>query len=229
MRGADWLQGGYWFLNALFFGSIIAWATIRLSKKAEYAIIVSLTLLVLVHVTNFHIVFLNLNTRAFAAAFLFIAGYVIKAKKIAPFGPTGIVVSQALTILGMFYWPLAIDHTSYEGWQLFPHMLTAILATWSFYSILSNHALTNRIQCFLSFVGENTLTILTWHLLSFKLVSLVIILAYGLPIERLGEFPVITEYSTKGWWIAYLFVGVGLPLATTKVIAFFLQGKQSTR
>lgn len=228
MRGVDWLLGGYWFLNALFFGSIIAWATIRLSKKAEYAFIVSLTLLALVHVTGFHIVFLNLNTRTFAAAFLFIAGYVIKAKKIAPFGLVGIIGSLALTVLGMFYWPLAIDLTSYEGWQLFPHMLTAILATWSFYSILSNHAL-NRIQCFLSFVGENTLTILTWHLLSFKITTLVIICVYHLPIPRLGEFPVITEYAIRGWWMLYALVGVGLPLATTKVMDFLLQGKRSTR
>lgn len=217
MRGTDWLLGGYWFLNALFFGSIIAWVTIRLSKKTEYAFIASLTLLALVHVTNFHIVFLNLNTRAFAAAFLFVAGYVIKAKKIAPFGSVGIIASLALTILGMFYWQMAMDTLSYEKWVLFPYLFTAILTTWSFYSIFSNHALTNRIQCFLSFVGENTLTILTWHLLSFKLVSLAIILAYSLPIEQLGEFPVIAEYSAKGWWIAYTFIGVGLPLALTKV------------
>ena len=29
MQGAEQLLGGYWFLNALFFGSIIAWITIR--------------------------------------------------------------------------------------------------------------------------------------------------------------------------------------------------------
>lgn len=217
MRGVDWLLGGYWFLNALLFGSIIAWAILRLTKKAEYAIITSLVLLILVHISNFHVVFLNLNTRAFAAAFLFISGYVFKAKRIATFGPLGIVVCLALTILGTFYWQMAMDKLSYEKWILFPYLLTAILSTWSLYSIFSNHTLTNWAQRFLSFVGENTLNILTWHLLSFKLVSLAIIFAYSLPIEQLGEFPVIAEYSAKGWWIAYLFVGVGLPLALTNV------------
>ena len=49
----------------------------------------------------------------------------------------------------------------------------------------------------LDFIGKNTLTILTWHFLAFKLVSLSIIGIYDLPIERLAEFPVIKEYSQQ--------------------------------
>lgn len=232
MRGTDWLLGGFWFLNALLFGSIIAWATLRFIKKAEYALITSLVLLVLVHISNFHVVFLNLNTRAFAAAFLFIAGYVFKVKRVAPFGMAAIIASLALTVLGMFYWPLAIDKTSYDGWQLFPHMLTAILATWSFYSLFTKYVSGNttcRIGRVFLFVGENTLNILTWHLLSFKAVSLLIILIYGLPIEQLGEFPVIVEYATRGWWMLYFAAGVGLPLLMKKFMDFFLHGMRRIR
>jgi fucose 4-O-acetylase-like acetyltransferase len=232
MRGTDWLLGGYWFLNAAFFGSIIAWVTRHLIRKVEYTLITLIALLVVVHVTNFHITFLNINTRAFAAAVIYIAGSVLNLKKVPLFGPVGITASLALTALGMFYWPLAIDNISYDGWQLFPHILTAILATWSFYSLFTryiNGETTSRLKRFFLFIGENTLSILTWHLLSFKLASLIIILIYGLPIEQLGEFPVIMEYSIKGWWLLYFLVGVGLPLATTKVIDFLLQGKQSTR
>ena len=60
----------------------------------------------------------------------------------------------------------------------------------------------------LDFIGKNTLTILTWHFLAFKLVSLLIIDIYDLPIERLAEFPVITEYSKQGWWIAYFIIAM---------------------
>ena len=73
------------------------------------------------------------------------------------------------------------------------------------------------------------MTILTWHLLSFKAVSLLIILIYGLPIEQLGEFPVIVEYATKGWWILYFVVGVGLPLLMKKFMDFFLHGMRRIR
>lgn len=60
----------------------------------------------------------------------------------------------------------------------------------------------------LNYIGKNTLTLLTWHFLTFKIVSLVIISIYDLPIARLAEFPVITEYSKQGWWIAYFIVAM---------------------
>jgi hypothetical protein len=48
-----------------------------------------------------------------------------------------------------------------------------------------------------------------------KVVSLAIIYIYGLPIKRLSEFPVIEQYATQGWWIVYLFIGVGIPVGGT--------------
>ena len=68
----------------------------------------------------------------------------------------------------------------------------------------------------LDFIGKNTLTILILHFLIIKLVSLVIIGIYDLPIERLAEFPVIKEYSQQGWWIAYFIVA----MVTTSGIAY---------
>jgi hypothetical protein len=48
-----------------------------------------------------------------------------------------------------------------------------------------------------------------------KLVSLIIIYIYGLPIKQLSEFPVIEQYATQGWWVFYLFIGVGIPVGGT--------------
>lgn len=53
---------------------------------------------------------------------------------------------------------------------------------------------------------------LTWHFLSFKIVSLLIITIYSLPMTRLADFPVINELAIKGWWILYVIVGVSIPL-----------------
>lgn len=36
-----------------------------------------------------------------------------------------------------------------------------------------------------------------------KLILLIIIGIYDLPIERLAEFPVIMEYSQRGYWVLY--------------------------
>lgn len=62
----------------------------------------------------------------------------------------------------------------------------------------------------LVYIGNNTLTVLTWHFLCFKLVSLIIIKYNNLPITQLACFPIIPEYSS--WWMIYFMAGVGLPL-----------------
>ena len=102
-----------------------------------------------------------------------------------------------------------MDQNSYSNKRFIPYIITAVLASWSFYSLFdkmkSSHGICAKA---LDFIGKNTLTILTWHFLAFKLVSLLIIDIYDLPIERLAEFPVITEYSQQGWWIAYFIVAM---------------------
>ena len=102
-----------------------------------------------------------------------------------------------------------MDQNSYSNKRFIPYIITAVLASWSFYSLFdkmkSSHGICAKA---LDFIGKNTLTVLTWHFLAFKLVSLLVIGVYGLPIERLAEFPVITEYSQQGWWLAYFIVAM---------------------
>ena len=92
--------------------------------------------------------------------------------------------------------------------------ISGILAT--FYLSQKVEKFNNEAIRILIYIGNNTLTILTWHFLSFKIVSLVIILIYQLPIERLAEFPVITEYSVKGYFILYFLIGAIVPLLLSK-------------
>ena len=102
-----------------------------------------------------------------------------------------------------------MDQNSYSNKRFIPYIITAVLASWSFYSLFdkmkSSHGICAKA---LDFIGKNTLTILTWHFLAFKLVSLLVIGIYDLPIERLAEFPVIYEYAEQGWWIAYFCVAI---------------------
>ena len=67
-----------------------------------------------------------------------------------------------------------------------------------------------RVRNVLVYVGNNTLTVLTWHFLCFKIVSLIIVRLYDLPIEQLACFPIIPEYVS--WWVVYFIVGAGVPL-----------------
>lgn len=69
----------------------------------------------------------------------------------------------------------------------------------------------NMFKRLLVFIGNNTMTILTWHFLCFKLVSLCIIYCNDLPIKQLACFPIIPEYK-HNWWMAYFVIGAGVPV-----------------
>ena len=64
----------------------------------------------------------------------------------------------------------------------------------------------------IAYIGDNSIYIFGFHLLAFKLVSIIKVLAYGMPWEMVGGHPVVTEQPDDAFWIAYLFVGAGLPL-----------------
>lgn len=44
-------------------------------------------------------------------------------------------------------------------------------------------------------------------------------------IDRLGDFPVMTDYAHQGWWIIYLIVGVTLPISGTYLYHSFVLNK----
>ena len=129
--------------------------------------------------------------------------------KVKPFNSWQIALALAMTLIGSFVWNMAMNQDSYSNKRFLPYIITATLATWAFYSLFERMKDSQGIYAkILDFVGKHTLTVFTWHFLAFKIVSLVIIDIYGLPMERLAEFPVIGEYAARGGWLAYFFVAM---------------------
>lgn len=73
-----------------------------------------------------------------------------------------------------------------------------------------------QIKRFLVFCGDNTLCIFVFHIISYKLVSLIKIWYYDLDFRQIGCHLVIHHNAdTDGFWILYTVAGVGVPLAWT--------------
>ena len=73
-----------------------------------------------------------------------------------------------------------------------------------------------RLKQFLVYTGNNTLNIFIFHIVAYKVVSLLKIWYYGLDIRQIGCHMVIHEYSQQDlFWILYTIAGVGLPLGCT--------------
>lgn len=71
----------------------------------------------------------------------------------------------------------------------------------------------NWFKKFMVYCGENTLCIYVFHIVSFKLVSLIKIWYYNLDYLQIGCHMVIHEHAKEDlFWILYSIVGVGIPL-----------------
>jgi fucose 4-O-acetylase-like acetyltransferase len=72
------------------------------------------------------------------------------------------------------------------------------------------------IKRFLVYTGDHTLNIFIFHIISYKVVSLIKIWYYGLDIKQIGCHMVIHEHSQEDmFWILYTIAGVGIPLLGT--------------
>ena len=74
----------------------------------------------------------------------------------------------------------------------------------------------NMLKRLLVYIGNHTLNIFIFHIVSYKVVSLIKIWYYGLDIRQIGCHMVIHDYSQQDcFWILYTIAGVGIPLAWT--------------
>lgn len=71
-----------------------------------------------------------------------------------------------------------------------------------------------KLRDLLIFIGENTLYVFIFHIISFKVVSLVKIWWYDLDFGQIGCHMVIHDYPNDLFWILYTIAGVGIPLCT---------------
>lgn len=71
------------------------------------------------------------------------------------------------------------------------------------------------------FLGKNTMGILIWQFVSFKLVMVIQVLVYKMPWKKLQDFPIIYEYNNICWTILYTIVGVYLSIFIYKILSRF--------
>ena len=209
MIHTEQLLGGYWFLQSLFFGSFIFYITIRIVRNG----VIGGGILLLV---SFMLLYFEIHTpvfsaRDFLAAFFLLFGYYYKKIKLTLENTCWIIPLGLLSVgLGTKYWQSSMVRL--QWWSLLPYSCTAITGVLMVFAISKRVLNLERMRETLVYIGDHTLEILTWHFLCFKVVSLIIIAIYSLPIEQLAEFPVIQQYAYQGWWLLYLCVGVALPL-----------------
>ena len=230
------LLGGYWFLKSLFWGSFIFYASIWIVQKMKFtenyrllahfttgAILLTLSALLSFKYKEFTI--LRISSWDFHAAFFIWCGYACRLGEPNLKKRTSLFIIAAILLLalGINFWRGSMTDISFS--RFFPFTITALLCTITTFSLcttLHNKMNMNfyllKIGKILGFTGRNTLTILTWHFLSFKVVSYALIRINDLPITSLAEYPVLRQFDdTCYMWVFYLSAGIVIPLLLSRL------------
>lgn len=221
MTGHEQLIGGYWFLRALFYGSILSFFSLFVTHKISKfyhcnelylevgVLLLMVTLSLLISYYKIVIPYFHCGAHATHAATFYLIGHFFKKYKVRTLTKKESIIAFGLVILGSFFWRCDMNSLYYDNSKMIPFIVTAVVGTWCLYSLPWSSM---KGGALLYIAGEHTLPILTWHFLCFKIITLCIIFMYGLSINHLAEYPVIKYFAEKGWWLLYFFSGIGIPL-----------------
>lgn len=220
LSGNEQLLGGYWFLHTMFFASFIFYGLLRL-KMPIVGGFVALLLSVLLYFKGIQVVNIYCGAKELFAVSCMMVGHLYKSysmdKVVDKYSVYVIIACALLLILGSVYWHGEMLDMKWT--HTVPYFVSAIAG--SILVLKLSKLFVDKIHWLSDLVtriGNKTIEILTWHFLCFKIVSLVIIVYYGLPIEHLAEFPVMRPYHIQGWWILYFVIGVAVPVVGTAYI-----------
>ena len=220
MQGYEQLLGGYWFMKLLFVGSFLFYGTVKVLHGSMWGGLLLLAIAVGLSFFDLRLPYFGIGTREFLAASILYAGYLHKRHHWTWHRNIAVnIIAIILMIIGGRFW--FTNMHNYEYWKVLPYTLTVLLMVPTILHLSEwiSKFKNNFSVRFLIFTGDHTMEVLTWHLISLKTVSLLIIAIYGLPIKQLSEFPVIEEHAHQGWWVIYWLVGVGIPIAGTYVFS----------
>lgn len=224
------LLGTFWFLKELFWGSLIYYVVMRLVKRlkgkwmkglmAEWITTISLFALAEVMcVFGLQVPYFTISYNSVYAAFFIACGYLWKNndERVSELGNgwKGLLCVIGIGVLvAELIWSPQIGMLGNTPLSLVYYAIPAIGTTIMVFLGCRwlESLLPNVISKVIQFVGDHSLSIMALHFTAFKLVSLVLIKAHHMPIERLTEFPVLHECANGGAILLYAFVGVCFPL-----------------
>lgn len=125
-------------------------------------------------------------------------------------------------LFGIIVWLFSTYLTANMNWrstytQFLSLPVPALLGFFMIYNVsrwIDGHE--GIVKRFLTYTGDHTLNIFIFHIISYKVVSLIKIWYYHLDIRQIGCHMVIHDYSQQDYfWILYTIAGVGIPLFFT--------------
>lgn len=161
---------------------------------------------------HIQIPYLNLNWITFLSTFYYCVGYDLTRLDFSV-RSNSVILLMALVVAAVSLMLPEFEMGKQGSWYMFLYIGTSVLGFFFVMHVAATISRTEtKMKSFLVACGNHTLSILTWHFICFKFVSLLVVILNHEPLNRIAEFPQIRAYSQEGWWIAYTVVGVIIPL-----------------
>lgn len=219
--GGTTMGGAFWFLRILFEISIIYavvnFILLKLVKSERRVLIaqgiVALFMLILGYFCSLkNISFAGNSQISFSCYCLFYIGKIISVKNITIENKivkgAALLLSMGILLVCNMYGSVSLGSNYYVN-PIFL-LIVSILGWILLYEISSLLLRFTKIKTILIYIGQNTISIVVFHFLAFKLISYLQVIIYSKPRYLIAAFPVL--YNFGGWWIAYTIVGVIIPL-----------------
>jgi fucose 4-O-acetylase-like acetyltransferase len=217
------MGGAFWFLETLMKVSVsycivyyLLRNVLRLNTRKAFAVQWMLSVVFLF--SGYGCFLLRFNTagldRVLSYYILIHSGYTAKkyslsTKKRSTAAHILILLSACgILLVGSGRGSVALSANSYRNPFFF---LVMSFAGWQFlYELADGICRVPRIRQILLVIGQNTLAVVAFHFLSFKIVSYLWVVLHHQPFYRIAAFPV--PHTGGAWWLVYTVIGVGVPV-----------------
>lgn len=202
-----------WFLSCLFLThclfisvSFVSDRFFSESRKYMLFILTSILFIIGMYLSHSQIHLPLYFEVALSSTLIYYLGYALKTKFVRmKFNFPFFILSGSILFVESFRGSIEMHTNSYSRPQFF--LLSSLLGIYLVFSISKLVELRNLK--FLIFIGKNSIPILALHFLSFKVVNMFQIIAYGYPVSKLAENIIIVDHNL---WILYSIAGIALPI-----------------
>ena len=208
MQRVSNLLGGFWFITSLFIASIVSTLWYKVIGNRLILIIAGIFLFLSVAFIFCHYsISTTFRTYTILAVAYFMAGTLLSRIKIPKGRLKTLIIIAAMLVLasGMLF--IMSDE---RGWMtrklIIPFFFSSVIISYAIIVVCTTSVPLNLFK-WLETLGRRTFDILIFHFLAFKIVSLLKILYFDLPIDRLSDFPVIHD-NNHIYWLIYATIGI---------------------
>ena len=221
--GESQLGGATWFLRVLF-GLTVVWGSInfivkyiaKFSDKQRMYINIVLSVFFLVVAFEWMREETHFTTQfeTVAATYgIYTVGYYLKnyykkletVQEVCVAGLSFVILYYCDFICNQNGWNSNVNEFANPLMYIVTQM-SGLVFTLSVASLVSRVKICNLFV----YIGQHTLSILFFHFLSFKVITIVQCIFYHEPAYRIAAFPVFN--SSGLWWLAYTLCGISIPL-----------------